>query len=667
MAAPLSEVRRTEVPTLEKLPSGLDAVVQQAHGRWHRRKRIALDLEKQAAGIYAEAEKLRSVSDYEITALLARHREEVRRMGLSKRWPEVFAAALPLVAELAHRTLKLRPYPVQLMGALGLSRGRLVEMATGEGKTLTIALAAAISGWAGRPLHVITANDYLAGRDAMGLRGFYGACGLEVAAVTAELEPDARRIAYRAEVVYTTGKELVADFLRDRLVLGPMSQPERRMVNRLIRPTGQPEHQQVVLRGLHTAIVDEADNQLIDEAVTPLIISRPQPNAELVAVTLAADRLAADLRPDEHYVIDNRYKDARLNEEGRKQVIAWCTAQPEGPFQRPVWMEGLVNVALQARHFFLRDRQYVVVNGEIVIVDESTGRMMPGRSWRLGLHQAVQAKEGVAITQPSETLARLSFQRFYRLFRRLSGITGTAAEASAEFWRVYGLPYVKIPPHRPNQRQTWPARYFEKADEKWAAVVEEIIEMHRLGRPVLVGTRSVAASEHLGHLLSACGLSFSLLNANRNREEAAIIHLAGEPNTITVATNMAGRGTDIRLGHKVAEAGGLHVILTEAHESGRIDRQLCGRAGRQGDPGSSRLFASLEDDLAERFLGKWVRRSLVVLVGGKAPSEARSTGWGIRRAQRAAEAQSFRQRRLVMQQDQELAEALIPSQSIDQI
>ncbi|CAM2893165.1 hypothetical protein [Rariglobus hedericola] len=666
MSAPLTEVRRTEVPILENLPTGLDAWVHQTHGRWRRRASVAADLKEQAFRIHVEAEKLRGLSESELATQLNGHRENVRRYGLGERWADVFAAALPFVAEYAYRSLGLRPYPVQLMGALGIARGHLVEMATGEGKTLTIALAAAVCGWQGRTVHVITANDYLAGRDASGLRGFYAHCGLEVAAVTAELDPAARRSAYQAEIVYTTGKELVADFLRDRLVLGSLAEPERRMVGRLVHQPGATENQ-VVLRGLHTAIVDEADNQLIDEAVTPLIISRPQANAELIAVMTSADRFASGLLEGDHYEIDQRFKDVRINEEGRALVSEWCAQQANGPFQRAVWMEGLVNQALQARHFFLRDRQYVVVKGEIVIVDESTGRMMPGRSWRLGLHQAVQAKEGVEITQPSETMARLSFQRFYRLFKRLSGITGTAFEGAGEFWRVYGLPILSVPPHRPNRRHMWAPRYFNTAAEKWAAIVSEVADLHEQGRPVLIGTRSVASSEHLGALLSARGLHFSLLNANRHSEEAAIINLAGDAGVITVATNMAGRGTDIRLGGGVAAAGGLHVILTEAHESGRIDRQLCGRAGRQGDPGSTRLFASLEDDLAERFLSSWERKILDLGIRKAGNRQSYWIGWAIRRAQKSAESQSYRQRRLVMAQDQQLSEALIPSQTIDQI
>jgi preprotein translocase subunit SecA len=296
---------------------------------------------------------------------------------------------------------------------------------------------------------------------------------------------------------------------------------------------------------------------------------------------------------------------------------------------------------------------------------------MPGRFWRLGLHQAVEAKEGVDITQPNESLARLSFQRCFRLFRHLSGITGTAAEAAPEFWRVYERPMLIVPPNRPNRRAHLPARTFATSDAKWAAVVEEIVRLHDEGRPVLIGTRSVSASEHLGRLLSMKFLSFALLNAHRHREEATIVHLAGEPYSITVATNMAGRGTDIRLGNGVAASGGLHVILTELHESARIDRQLQGRAGRQGDPGSTRTFASLEDDLAERFMPKVVRRALLRLFpdpAATAPEGKRAAliEWWLRRAQRAAQAQSFRQRRLVMDQDQQLAESLIPGRGADQ-
>lgn len=663
MTAPLAEVRRTELVLPEKLPSGLDAMVHRAHGAWHSRNKFSQDFQREAFALHAAAGRLASASESELKLEMRQRRDAIRRAGGA--WRQAFAAALPVVVEQAHRALGFRAFPVQLMGALGLADGRLVEMATGEGKTLTIALAAAASGWQARPVHVITANDYLAQRDATTLRAFYERCGLTVAAVTGPMEAPARREAYQAQVVYTTSKELVADFLRDRLVLGVMADPGRRMVAKLLR--GGVGEEPIVLRGLHTAIVDEADNQLIDEAVTPLIISRPQPNEALVELCREANRLAGELLPGEHYELNLRHKEAKLLAAGHQHIDAWCVQHGRSIFNRPGWVSGLVVQALQARHFFLRDKQYVITEGKIVIVDESTGRVMPGRSWQLGLHQAVEAKEGLDITQPNESLARLSFQRFFRLFRRLGGITGTAAEAAPEFWQIYELPFLKVPPNRPNIRRRWPARFFATADEKWQAVVEEICAVHAEGRPVLIGTRSVAASEHLGRLLTQRNLSFTLLNAVRHEQEAAIVLLAGEARGITVATNMAGRGTDIRLGIGVAAVGGLHVILTEPHDSGRIDRQLEGRAGRQGDPGSSRLFASLEDDLAERFMSALARRFAARLLAAGGAQGERWVGRLFRRAQANAEAAAFRRRRLVMVQDHELASALMPGQALDQI
>lgn len=669
MPAPLHEVRRTELVKPDALPSGLDALVHRAHGAWRGRRRHAHDLRARAAALHGQAEALATLSDNRLHTVMLERRAEVRRGG--RDWPHLFATALPVVIEVAYRALGLRAYPVQVMGALGLAEGRLVEMATGEGKTLTIALAAAVSAWQARPVHVITANDYLAQRDAGTLAKFYERCGLSVAHVNGPMETPARREAYRAHVVYTTSKELAADFLRDRLVLGAMSDPGRRMVARLVRggAFAARVEEPIVLRGLHTAIVDEADNQLIDEAVTPLIISRPQPNDALVAACRAADRAAATLVAGEHFTLEARHKEVRFLEAGREQLRRWRAGQggSVARYHQPAWFETLVNQALQARHFFLRDKQYVVQDGKVIIVDESTGRMMPGRSWRLGLHQSVEAKEGLEITQPNEAMARMSFQRFFRLFRRLAGITGTAAEAAPEFWSIYQLPFAAVPPHRPNRRERWPARYFATAAEKWNAVLAEIETLHAQGRPILVGTRSVAASEHLAGLLRGRNLSFTLLNAIRHAEEAAIVHLAGDARAITVATNMAGRGTDIRLGTGVAAVGGLHVILTELHESARVDRQLEGRAGRQGDPGSTRLFVSLEDDLAQRFISAPTRAVLRRLLQRGGAGAEKLAGAVLRRAQRSAEASSFRQRRLVMQQDQELARALIPGQSIDQI
>ena len=663
MSTPMTEVRRTELRRPGKLPEGLDALVHRGHGAWRSRKSRRSGLWAQAGVIEAEAASMRDLPPRELARRIQECRATVLRRG--RRDEKVFGEALPAIVETARRQLGMSPYREQILGALALSHGYLGEMATGEGKTLTIALAAAAFGWTGLPCHVITANDYLAERDAVGLRPLYQACGLRSAHIAANMPSELRRAAYAADVVYLTSKELVADFLRDRLHLGPLAEPGMRMVARFLRPRS-PELP-LVQRGLHTVIVDEADNQMIDEAVTPLIISRPQENETMIEASRLADQLAGGLLVGEDYELEYTYKEVRLLPEGRAKIEAWCSDHRIGLFSQPAWMATLVIQALQARHFFLRDKQYVVMDDQVVIVDEFTGRLMPGRTWRLGLHQAVEAKEGIAISQPSENLAQLSFQRFFRLCTRLSGITGTASEAADEFWSIYELPLITVPPHRPCVRAVWPTRYFADAASKWEAVVAQIELLHSQGRPIMVGTRSVAASEHLGRLLSARALSFTILNAVRHREEAAIVRLAGEPRAITIATNMAGRGTDIRLAEGVARAGGLHVILTELHESGRIDRQLQGRAARQGDPGSTCTFVSIEDELAERFLPGIVRRLLEAGLKGN----FRWARWAARRAlahaQRRAEKFAYRQRRGVMAQDRMLAENLLAGQAIDQL
>ncbi len=657
------DVRCTELVQPEKLPVGLDALSHRAQGAWRSRRRFQDDLWDRSGRIEVEANALRSLSADDLHVLLSEHRDAVRRTG--RRWREIFPTVLPAIVEVTNRELGVRPYRVQIMGALGIANGRLVEMATGEGKTLTIALAAIPAGWLGKPCHVITANDYLAERDAEELAPLYRMCRLRVGHISAPMEQNDRRTAYAADIVYTTAKELVADFLRDRLQLGPMADAGRRTVARYLRPATV--NFPLVQRGLHTAIVDEADNQMIDEAVTPLIISRQQESSALIEASQHADQIASTLLVGEDYDLNIQFKEVRLLDAGNEKIRIWCEQHGSGRFARLAWMATLVLQSLQARHFYLRDKQYAIIEGKIVIVDEFTGRLMPGRSWRMGLHQAVEAKEGVSVTHPAESLARLSFQRFYRLFRQLSGITGTAIEASHEFWRIYELPFVVIPPHRPNRRVAWPSRYFVDAAAKWNAIVEQIVEVHTQGRPVLVGTRSVAASEHLGRLLKARNLSFSILNAVRDKEEAAIIKLAGEPREITIATNMAGRGTDIRLGVSVAKAGGLHVILTEYHESGRIDRQLQGRAGRQGDPGSTCTFASIEDELVERFMPKFAHRAVAAMLRAQSYRSQQIAGHLFRFAQHRAEKFAFRQRRSVMEQDRMLADALIADQAIDQL
>ena len=650
---PMRDVRRTDVPEPEEIPSGLDAVADGCAGRWHSR-RVHSDRLWERAGV-CEATFVAEVRDLKENALKAaanEHHRTVRRLG--NRWAEAMGDVLPCIAGAARRTLGIAPYRTQFMGALALGRGTLAEMATGEGKTLTIALAAVAAGWSGRPVHIVTANDYLAGRDAENLRALYEFCGLSVAAIQAGMSPDERRRAYGAAVVYCTGKELVADFLRDRILLGDYAYAPLRAVGHL-----RGGRTRTVLRGIHTAFVDEADNQLIDEAVTPLIISRPEENGSISEATVAAYRISASFLPGEDYEVNERHKEVELTGGGRQKVAAWC-AEQTGLLAATAWMCDLVVTALQARHFFQEGSQYVIDDGKLVIVDEFTGRQMPGRSWRLGLHQAVEAKESLEISTPSETLARLSFQRFYRLFRHLAGITGTAREAAPEFWRVYRLPLIEVPRHRPNQRKDLAPNFFRSEAAKLDALVEDVLALRESGRPVLVGTRSVASSERIAQMLRHVGVEVQVLNAARHEDEAHIIALAGREGRVTIATNMAGRGTDIMIDRAVAKAGGLHVILSEPHESRRVDRQLMGRAGRQGDPGSTCLYACAEDEILQRFLPGWLRRGFGERV---APSWSRHL---LLRAQRQAERKSRIRRLIVVNQDAEMSKRLM-NRSLDRI
>jgi preprotein translocase subunit SecA len=648
MTTPAADYHRTAHRVPERPWRGLDAAVNWCVGQYQRRGGQLRELLAQAAQIDSLAGDYAGLRDHDLQERLAGFREHFRREPQPRE--EMLQAALAAIREAAHRCLGLRAFPVQLAGALALHRGWLAEMATGEGKTLTAGLAAVLAGWTKRPVHIITVNDYLAQRDADWLRPLYTFCGVRAGCITAGLDTAARAREYDRDVTYTTSKELLADFLRDRLRLGPLRDPGRRLIRRLLQPRAAAASG-LVMRGLHTALVDEADSVLIDEAVTPLIISAARKNEWLRDAGRVAAQIAGALQPGADYRIDLRYREIELTEAGRRRLAEQCGALP-GLWRGPERRAELVRTALTAREFFHRDKQYILADGKVVIVDEFTGRPMPQRTWREGLHQAIEAKEGIDLSDPTETLARMSFQRFFRCFHRLAGMTGTAWEAAAELWQVYGLPVVRIPTHRPCVRQHWPDRFFREESAKWAAVVEEIETLHRSGRPLLVGTRSVAASELLAARLAARGLDVHVLNATRLAEEAAIIALAGERGRITIATNMAGRGTDIRLGAGVAEVGGLHVIATERHESSRVDRQLFGRAGRQGDPGSAQAFVSAEDELPRRHLPPALMKFVCSTPHGGLAKAAFAL------AQRRAQKLAWKQRASVLRSDTWLDEAL---------
>ncbi len=648
MQTPTHAYRRVQFRPPEPLLNGLDAKVNGILGAYARRGNVLAQLRAQAAQIDAQAPQWLELSDFALHERLIGFRDAFRRGG--RNLEPVLVPALAAIREAADRKLGLRPFPVQLVGALALQRRCLAEMATGEGKTLTAGLAAVLAGWTTRPCHIVTVNDYLVERDAEWMHPLYTFCGVRVGYVTAAMDAPARRKGYDADVTYVTSKELLADFLRDRLRLGAVTHPARRLLRDLLRPRAAARDDGLVMRGLHTAIVDEADSVLIDEAVTPLIISAPRENPLLEGAVVNARDIAGALEPESDYRLDLRYREVEFTPAGRAKLDALCDGLP-GIWRGTERRDELIRQALTAREFFLRDKQYIIADSRVVIVDEFTGRQMPQRTWRQGLHQAIEAKERLPLSDPTATIARLSFQRFFRCFTHLSGMTGTAREAAAEFWHIYGLPVIVIPPNRPCVRGHWPDRVFPDEAAKWEAVAREVERLHATGRPLLVGTRSVDASERLALLLAQRGLECPVLNAVRDKDEAAIIALAGEKGRITIATNMAGRGTDIKLGRGVVGLGGLHVLATERHESGRVDRQLAGRAARQGDPGSVQAFVSVEDELIRRHLPRPLTPALQRAV------RARLAGWEklasamFALAQKRAQGQAFRQRQAVLRAD----------------
>ena len=636
-----------------ELPRGLDAAWDRAGGILQRFRPRRRNFIERAQAVLALEKTYRDASDAKLREESQQMRELFRR-GREK--PADLTTAFAIVREVAARQLGERPYLVQVAGAMAIEAGCIAEMATGEGKTLTATMPATIAGWRGRGCHIITTNDYLAKRDAEWMSKVYGFCGLSVASIEQSMPPEQRRAAYLADITYCTNKEVTADFLRDRLSLGRLTGLPSAILSRIVEGGGSGTDR-LVQRGLYYAIVDEADSILIDEAVTPLIISGDAPNQEQVEAFQQAVDMARQLEQGDHFRVNSQFREIELNSAGKSRLSELATPLG-GLWAGSRRREELVVQALTAIEFYQRDKQYVVQDGKVVIVDDFTGRLMPDREWREGLHQAVQAKEQLEVQPPKDTWARISFQRFFRMYRRLSGMTGTAAEGWLEFWQIYRTPIVVIPTHRPVQRQLLPDSVFVDEQSKWQAVTDEIHRVHATGRPVLVGTRSVRASEMLSQVLLQRGMDNQVLNAVRLAEEAQIVAQAGQPGRITVATNMAGRGTDIKLGRGVAELGGLYVLATERHESGRVDRQLFGRCGRQGDPGTAKAMVSLDDDLVVRhggLLGKLTRKRYRGRSGNLAAGWSRQL---YRMAQHHAERMALRQRKSVLQADDWLDEYL---------
>jgi preprotein translocase subunit SecA len=640
---PASRDLRPEQP--DRIDTRLDRIVHAARGRLSRIVLRNQRFDPEVAAIDRAGRRLKSFTD----RALREERQQVRMRLLADGLIAPHRiSSFALIREYASRILGMFHYESQLRGALIMLRGMVAEMETGEGKTLTATLAAGTAALAGIPVHVISVNDYLTSRDAENMRPLYAALGLGVGCVVHGQTPEQRRQAYGRDITYATNKELVFDYLRDRLTLADRLDPLRVQAECL--HGRQSRTRRILMRGLHFAIVDEADSVLIDEARTPLIISGPGEIKEEKAFLEQALDLARSFTVGAEYLCDAARRQIQLTMEGRVRIEA--AAREMGPLWNGlVRREGAVHQALTALHLFRRDEQYLLREGKIQIIDEFTGRVMPDRSWEQGLHQLIELKEGCELTQRREPLAKISYQRFFRRYLRLAGMTGTAREVAGELWSVYHLPTLRVPTHRPVIRERLSERIFSTRHEKWAAIVARITELHGQNRPILIGTRTVAASEELAAQVRAAGLDFQMLSAKQDAEEARVISQAGRPGSITIATNMAGRGTDILLASGVRELGGLHVIISEYHEAARIDRQLAGRCGRQGDPGSYEGLLCLEDFLFE---GKWgdpVTRLIRFMVSLSGTPQL-PTRWLLRRMQHKVEKYHARIRRDLFRKDQ---------------
>jgi len=587
-------------------------------------------VEKQALEITALEPQISVLSDEQLRARTIEFRE---RLANGEELNDLLYEAFAVVREASKRVLGLRPFDVQLMGGIVLHDGDIAEMKTGEGKTLVAVMPMYLNALAGKGAHLVTVNDYLARRDAEWMGGIYGFLGLEVGVIQANMTPEERRVAYNADITFGTNSEFGFDYLRDNMSM------------RL---------SECVQRGHYYCIVDEVDSILIDEARTPLIISGAPETAADTYRQFA--RIVPRLKPGDDYEVDEKQRTVAVTESGVAKVEKALDVDNLYKDANGALVNHLVQ-ALRAQALYHNDNEYVVKDGEVLIVDEFTGRILDGRRYSEGLHQAIEAKEHVPIREENQTLATITLQNYFRLYSKLAGMTGTAKTEEEEFRTIYALDVVQIPTNVPMVRDDRNDLIFTTRKEKHAAVVDDIVERHEKGQPVLVGTVSVEVSELLSTLLERHGVPHNVLNAKQHEREAEIIKNAGEPNAVTIATNMAGRGVDIKLGEGVPELGGLYVLGTERHESRRIDNQLRGRSGRQGDNGESRFYLSAEDDLIRLFAGDRMYRVLNRLGPGEGEAlEHRMLSGVVERAQKKVEELNFMRRKNVLQYDEVMNE-----------
>lgn len=568
---------------------------------------------------------LRKLSD---SSLANKTNEFKARLAKGETLDDILPEAFAVIREASRRVLGMRHFDTQLIGGIILHRGNIAEMCTGEGKTLVATAPVYLNALEGKGVHVITVNDYLAKRDSEWMGQVYKFLGLSVGLIIHDLDFNQRKIAYNSDITYGTNNEFGFDYLRDNMVTSL---------------------DQMVQRPLHYCLIDEVDSILIDEARTPLIISGPGQKSTDAYYTVA--KLVPQLKKEEDYTIDEKQKTVAPTEAGVAKMEKLLHVENLYDAEN-LELNHLFVQALRAQTMMTRDKDYVVKDGEVVIVDEFTGRLMYGRRYSDGLHQAIEAKEGLEVQRESQTLATITFQNYFRMYDKLAGMTGTAKTEEQEFIKIYGLPVLQVPTNKPIQRKDLPDVIFKNKRGKYKAVVREVERRHATGQPMLIGTTSIEQSEELSHMLDQANIPHSVLNAKYHEREAAIVALAGQKGAVTIATNMAGRGTDISLGEGVAELGGLAIIGTERHESRRIDNQLRGRAGRQGDPGSSQFFLSLEDDLLRIFGGDNIKSFMEKMgLEEDEPINSRMVSNAIQKAQKRVEARNFDIRKYVLEYD----------------
>ena len=568
---------------------------------------------------------LKKLSD---SSLANKTNEFKARLAKGETLDDILPEAFAVIREASRRVLGMRHFDTQLIGGIILHRGNIAEMCTGEGKTLVATAPVYLNALEGKGVHVITVNDYLAKRDSEWMGQVYKFLGLSVGLIVHDLDFNQRKIAYNSDITYGTNNEFGFDYLRDNMVTSL---------------------DQMVQRPLHYCLIDEVDSILIDEARTPLIISGPGQKSTDDYYTVA--KLVPQLKKEEDYTIDEKQKTVAPTEAGVAKMEKLLHVENLYDAEN-LELNHLFVQALRAQTMMTRDKDYVVKDGEVVIVDEFTGRLMYGRRYSDGLHQAIEAKEGLEVQRESQTLATITFQNYFRMYDKLAGMTGTAKTEEQEFIKIYGLPVLQVPTNKPIQRKDLPDVIFKNKRGKYKAVVREVERRHATGQPMLIGTTSIEQSEELSHMLDQANIPHSVLNAKYHEREAAIVALAGQKGAVTIATNMAGRGTDISLGEGVAELGGLAIIGTERHESRRIDNQLRGRAGRQGDPGSSQFFLSLEDDLLRIFGGDNIKSFMEKMgLEEDEPINSRMVSNAIQKAQKRVEARNFDIRKYVLEYD----------------